>query len=540
MVSTTVIQDKQNYPRPSYIAIGVIIAVAILYVDLLLPLGIAGGIAYLILVLLGLLVQDNRLIISGGMVGIFLTIIGSFMKPPGASLTIAMTNRFLTIIVIGLTTYLSLRQNRYAEKLLETHDALEIRVKERTAELKDANEKLRCESEYIQLHKDIAVATNESSSVEDTMRYALDRICYVIKWPVGHLYFTESIRSKLIPSNIWHMSNPNQFQLFKKITEESDFGFGVGLPGRVMSSRKPVMIKDIFKDDNFPRAKTEGDIGVRSGFAFPILIGTEIVGIMEFFSQYPIEQDALMDKILETLENIGTQLGRVMERRRTDEEREHAREQMRQLYHRLELVREEERTRIAREVHDELGQVLTTLKLEFSLLGKKIPKEDPAGLGDRMRIMLDLVDSTIQTVKKISSDLRPPILDVLGLAEAIEWQGREFQARTGIRFEFSSSPKEINLEPDRSTTIFRIFQETLTNVARHSNANKLCVNLADKDDILVLEVKDNGKGITPEEINDNRSLGILGIRERALVWGGEVSICGAVGEGTTVTIKIKH
>lgn len=540
MLSSNMTADKQKLPRSGYIAIGAIIAAAILYIDLILPLGIAGGIAYVVLVLLGLLVRNNRLILSGGIVGIVLTIVSSFMKPAGASLSIALTNRFLTIIVIGVTTYLSLRQNRYAEKLLETHDALERRVRERTAELKDANEKLRRESEYIQLHKDIAVATNESTSVEDTMRYALDRICNVINWPVGHLYFTEGVRSKAVPSNIWHISNPHEFQLFKKITEESDFVFGVGLPGRVMSSGKPVLIKDIFADDNFPRARTKGDIRVKSGFAFPILIGTEIVGIMEFFSKYSIEQDADMDKIMETVENIGTQLGRVMERRRTDEEREHASEQMRQLYHRLELVREEERTRIAREVHDEMGQVLTTLKLELSLLGKKIPQEDPAGLGDRMRIIMDLVDSTIQTVKKISSDLRPPILDVLGLAEAIEWQGREFQTRTGIRFEFSASPKEIDLKSEQSTTIFRIFQETLTNVARHSDASKLCVNLTDKDDILVLVVKDNGKGITPAEINDSRSLGILGIKERVLVWGGEVSISGAEGEGTTVTIKIKH
>jgi signal transduction histidine kinase len=240
----------------------------------------------------------------------------------------------------------------------------------------------------------------------------------------------------------------------------------------------------------------------------------------------------------EVLENIGNQLARTIERLRAEEARELSREQMRQLYHKLELVREEERTRIAREVHDELGQVLTTLKLEMSLLGKKLDVGD--GVRDRIRMMVGLIDSTIETVKKISSELRPPILDVLGLSEAIKWEGNIFQSRTGIKFDFNSSPREIHLDSERATTIFRVFQETLTNVIRHAKANNLSASLVDKDGVLTLTVKDDGIGITPSQISDRQSLGLLGMRERVLIWGGELEIGGVEGQGTSVKIKIKY
>lgn len=517
-----------------YLLIGTLLAIIIFFIDEMLPLGVAGGIAYIALALIGLLMRDNRVIVFGGVIGVVLTIIGFFLKPPGAMLWMAVTNRSLTVFMIALTTFLFLRQNQYGEKLLEAHNELEDRVKERTAQLKEAYDLARKESSYIQLHKDIIVSTNENNPVEDTFRYALERICKVTGWSVGHIYFTESVLPKLMPTDIWYLSDSQQFQQLKKVTDGKVFVLGEGLPGRVLAGGKPVWIKDVYEDDNFPRAKMEADLGIRSGFAFPLLIGKEVAGVMEFFSTELVEEDR---QTMEVMGNIGTQLGRTIERRRAHEERESSQEQMRRLCRRLELVREEERTRIAREVHDELGQVLTTLKLELSLLDKKLIA---SGNKSRTRVMLDLVDNTIQTIKRISLELRPPILDVLGLAEAIQWQGKEFQDRTGIQFDFRSSPSEISMEPERSTTIFRIFQETLTNVARHAEASKLNVNLMDSDGILTLVVKDDGKGITPTQISDHRSLGILGMRERALVWGGEVDICGAQSRGTTVTIKIKH
>ena len=292
-------------------------ATAIFFIDQMLPLGVAGGIAYIALAFIGLLMRDSRVIVLGGVIGVILTIAGFFLKPPGAMIWIAVSNRMLTVFMIMLTTFLFLRQNQYAEKLLKARDDLEDRVKERTEQLKQAYEISRRESNYIQLQKDIAVSTNEVSIseislVEETMRYALERICKVTGWSVGHLYFAEKVRSKLTPTSVWYLSNSEQFQLFKKITEEKVFLFGEGLPGRVFASGKSAWIKDVNEDDNFPRAKMKVDIGVRSGFAFPILVGQEVVGVMEFFSPELVEENKQLTEMFGIMENIGTQLGRAI------------------------------------------------------------------------------------------------------------------------------------------------------------------------------------------------------------------------------------
>ncbi|KMP10284.1 hypothetical protein UR09_06770, partial [Candidatus Nitromaritima sp. SCGC AAA799-A02] len=293
---------------------------------------------------------------------------------------------------------------------------------------------------------------------------------------------------------------------------------------------------DVTIDPNFPRAKLAENIGVKAGFGFPILIGTQVVGVMEFFSAQAAEPDR---KMMEVMAQVGTQLGRVIERQRAQEDIQSSNERLRKLYQRLELIREEERTRIAREVHDELAQTLTALKLELSLLDKKLVNGH-AFLQNDTQMMMELINNSLEGVKKIAMDLRPPILDDLGLNEAIEWQGREFEKRTGIRFSFNQDKENIELDIDRSTTVFRIFQETLTNVARHALAKSVNVSMKEENDIITLEVIDDGIGIQSSQVSNIRSLGLLGMRERALVWNGNVDIRGVNNEGTTVTIKIQR
>ncbi len=293
------------------------------------------------------------------------------------------------------------------------------------------------------------------------------------------------------------------------------FNAGEGLPGRVIASGKPAWIIDVTKDSNFLRANLAKNIGVKAGFAFPILIGDEIVGVMEFFSSEAVEPDG---KLLEIMAQVGTQLGRVLERKRAEEEIMRSQKQLRDLYHRLELVREEERTRMAREIHDELAQTLTALKLEISLLDKKLKKNDPT-LRSCTQMMLEVLNTTIQAGKKLVMDLRPPLLDDFGLPEAIEWQAIEFEKRTGIQCDIDFGKNYLVLDKDRSTTLFRIFQETLTNVTRHAKADKINISLTESNGDVTLQIRDNGIGISKKQISNLRSLGLLGIRERALVWG---------------------
>ena len=227
----------------------------------------------------------------------------------------------------------------------------------------------------------------------------------------------------------------------------------------------------------------------------------------------------------------------ITERKRAEEELEKSREQLRNLAIHLQSVREGERTAIAREIHDDLGQALTGLKMDVSWLAKKLPR-DQEPLLDKTKAMTELTDATIKTVKRISTELRPGLLDDLGLIPAIEWQADEFQNRTGITCALSVNPADIVLDRDRSTALFRIFQETLTNVARHAHATKVRVSLKEKNGIVELKVGDNGKGITEEQISDPKSFGLMGIRERVHPWRGTVKIKGAPDKGTTVTVSI--
>ncbi len=226
-------------------------------------------------------------------------------------------------------------------------------------------------------------------------------------------------------------------------------------------------------------------------------------------------------------------------RKQAEQALKDSREQLRNLSAHLQSVREKERMFIAREIHDELGQVLTALKMDLVWLKNRLPG-DQVPLHDKMRSMVELVDKTGETVQRISAELRPGLLDDLGLAAAIEWQTEEFQKRTGIPCEISLEPEDFFAEQDISTAIFRIFQETLTNIARHAYASRISVMLHDKDKEITLEVKDNGRGISEEQVFHPQSLGILGIRERVNLLSGSVSIIGSPDRGTTVTVRIPY
>lgn len=224
--------------------------------------------------------------------------------------------------------------------------------------------------------------------------------------------------------------------------------------------------------------------------------------------------------------------------RRAEEQLRQSHEQLRALSVYLQSVREEERTRIAREVHDELGQALTSCKLDLSWIAHKLPRELKPLL-DKTRSLSAHIDATIQTVRRISTELRPGVLDHLGLAAALEWQAHEFQNRTGIRCDVRSTVQDTPLESDLSTTFFRIFQETLTNVIRHAGATLVTVYLKEGGGRVTLEVKDNGRGITADEVSNTKSMGLLGMRERAALLGGTFEIGRLVrGMGTRVSVSI--
>ncbi len=225
-----------------------------------------------------------------------------------------------------------------------------------------------------------------------------------------------------------------------------------------------------------------------------------------------------------------------------EEELKNSREQLRSLSAHLQEARETERTRVAREIHDELGQYLTGLKMDISML-KDIAEELENGenkklLFEKIESASELLNTTVHSVRKLSTDLRPAVLDNLGLLAAIEWQAEEFQNRMGIECSCFLTVDELSLPPDHATAVFRIFQESLTNIAKHSQASRVSIELREEDKSYILEIKDNGKGISEEDKNKVNSFGLLGIQERTHLFGGSVVISGNDGKGTTVSVII--
>lgn len=211
--------------------------------------------------------------------------------------------------------------------------------------------------------------------------------------------------------------------------------------------------------------------------------------------------------------------------------------QLHKLAANLQSVAEHERRHIAREIHDELGAVLTALEIDVSWLGKRLP-QDQERVRNRTDSMSKLIRTTVQRMRRISEELIPPVLYEIGLVAAIKWQAEEFQNRTGVKCELTTDPREIILDKDRSIAIFRIFQEALTNVARHANATIVKASLRKVASNLVLKVYDDGKGITEKQVSDLKSLGLAGMRERARFCRGELKVTGLQNEGTTVTVSV--
>jgi PAS domain S-box-containing protein len=255
-------------------------------------------------------------------------------------------------------------------------------------------------------------------------------------------------------------------------------------------------------------------------------------------SEIPIEGNVAAIKDTQgTITGLVLLFRDISQRKQAESELRGSREQLRALSARLQSVREDERGRIAREIHDELGQALTGLKMDLAWLAKRFPPGHPQ-LVEKAQSIMELVDHTIQSVRELATELRPSVLDDLGLIAAIEWQAEEFQARTEIQCHCDIQSEHLDLNPTQATALFRILQETLTNITRHAKATRVDIRFEQRDCNLVLEVRDNGRGISAAEISAPKSLGLLGIRERALMVGGEVSIRGEPGKGTTVTVSV--
>jgi two-component system sensor histidine kinase UhpB len=209
--------------------------------------------------------------------------------------------------------------------------------------------------------------------------------------------------------------------------------------------------------------------------------------------------------------------------------------ELRALSMRLNSVREQERARIARDVHDHLGQALTALRMDVAELRRRIDRGDLAAAAGRLGEMNVLIDTATDDVRRVASELRPPLVDEVGIVEAIKAYAADFCRRVPLRLTLALDADGIAMSEDQAIAVFRILQEALTNVARHARARHVGIALGGADGLVRLEVRDDGDGLPPEQERSPRALGIVGMRDRARFFGGDVTFSSAPGQGTTVT-----
>lgn len=334
-------------------------------------------------------------------------------------------------------------------------------------------------------------------------------------------------------SRLRHAAAPHLPDAYCLAIDGEPVGPGAGSCGTAAFHGRPVFVEDIEADPLWANYRDVAlSHGLRACWSTPI-VATDgrVLGTFALYYRTPRLPTSEERDLIERATHLA---GIAIERRQLED-------QLRALNARVESVREEERTGIAREIHDELGQWLTALKMDVAWILRRLSADGSMPrdvLVEKLQAMSDMTDDVIRQVRRISAELRPGVLDDLGLIAALEWQAQEFEKRTGTMCTIRTTMKDARLDRNLSTAVFRIFQEALTNVARHAQATHIDVRLAGDGDSLRLDVEDDGKGIPSEAVHSPGSLGLLGIRERARRLGGKATVRRAGSSGTLVSLVL--
>lgn len=438
--------------------------------------------------------------------------------------------------------------------LRQAHDELEIRVRDRTAALDLANAELK--REIVERQQAAArtarlqaatAALSQAVTPAQVAEVILRQSALAFKAVAGGLaVFSEDRATLELVAAIGYPEDLNQILTSLALSE--DFP----LTEAVRTGQPIWLDSQIVVSGRYTRfGELRGPLECQACVAIPLLLDGQVLGgmVLELAEPREFKEDEQ-----EFLLTLGRQCAQALERarlyvearkhnaeleqnvRKRTAELENSQIQLRNLSARMTAMREEERARLSREIHDELGGSLTAMKITATQIRRGYPDDET--LQTQSKNLLELIDDTIQKVRQIATDLRPSILDDFGLLAALEWQLQEFQRRSEIECQLLPSTKEVVVDRDSATAIFRIFQETLTNVARHAQATRVVVSLEQAANYLLLSVQDNGRGISTKELVQSKSLGLAGMRERVHLLSGQLNIQGKPGQGTIVQVKI--
>jgi signal transduction histidine kinase len=436
---------------------------------------------------------------------------------------------------------------------------LERRVVERTEQLEAANERLKAEiaerknreKELERVSRALRLVSNSNSTLVHLTEEAtvLSEICRVAVeiggYKMAWVGIAEQDERKTVRP-VAHAGFEAGYLESATITW-GDEPHGRGPAGTTIRTGQPCVARNIPEDPAFePWSNAAIKVGHLSSIALPLRSLGRTFGVLCIHAGEVDAFDEGETKVLLELAN-DLAFGLTILRTRAELNREEqalrtTTAQLRALTVKLESVKEKEGRRIARELHDEIGSAMTGLKWDLESLDKLCSEArghlDCSTLRERINGMVKVIDTTSNTVQKISSELRPAILDDLGLIAAIEWQAQQFAARTGIICQFDPSMESIDLGRDKATAVFRIIQEALTNVLRHSQATRVNIIIEKESGELLVEIRDNGRGITEPEKAGPSSLGLIGMQERAHLLKGRIEITGFPGKGTVITLRV--
>jgi PAS domain S-box-containing protein len=453
-------------------------------------------------------------------------------------------------IVSWFGTSTNIEAQKQAEQALrDSQLVLEHSVAERTADLTRANaalkaeidERRRVEEEVSLLHTiimEVAAAPDLTASLEVVLR----RVCEKTGWAIGQAWIVPNEGECLEVSPAWFSVVPG-LERFRAVSGKIRLYPGEGLPGRVWVSGQPAWIRDVTLDPNFPRAEAAREVGLRGALGIPIVAAGKVVAVIEFFVQEPRDEDERLTKVIAT---VAAELDLVVERKQAEDALREQEAMLRLSFERIQdlagrliIAQETERSRIARELHDDINQQLAGLSLALSGLRRRIGEHDPSTLeGSLTKLQqrtIDLADS----VRRLSHDLHPAVLQQVGLTAALESHCAEFQEQHGIDVSFGTMEDLNSIAPDAALCLFRAAQEALRNIARHAGARRTQVALSRENGELTLTIVDDGKGFDAAQVRRaGGGLGLLSIEERARLLHGSVRIETGAERGTTVRVAL--
>ena len=421
----------------------------------------------------------------------------------------------------------------------------------------------------IKLLQTIAVAANETSTVDDAMQIVLDQVCTHTGWPVGHAYvLSKTSHRELTPTTLWHLENLERFGTFREVTEATCFQPGIGLPGRVWDSGKPLWIIDVIKDSNFPRAKAAEDIGVRAAFGFPVLIGNEVVAVLEFFSDVPVEPD---EGLLEVMAHVGTQLGRVIERRRAEDtlwennfrlqqalaDNLHLYEDLKTKQSQLEIASKHKSQFLANMSH-ELRTPLNAILGYTQLILNNIYGEVPEKIRDPLRRidvsgrhLLDLINDVLD-LSKIEAGQLKLSLNSYSMKEVVQTVVAAMEPLAASKHLALNIvvPEQLPAGQGDGRRIKQVLLNLIGNAIKFTDAGRVEVRVAQTEGVFNVSVSDTGPGIALadqarifEEFQQADSsmtrkqggtgLGLAIVKRIVGLHGGTVGVESALGEGST-------